>query len=118
MFNVKCSFKAGAPVSIADPAAATNLYRIAQEAVGNAVKHGKAGAIEISLDNTNNTILLAVRDDGVGFMPQDQTGSGMGLRIMQYRAGMIGATLLVQSQVKAGTRVLCFLQNSASQPAK
>ena len=47
-----------------------------------------------------------------------QAGTGMGLRIMQYRAGMIGATLLVQAQAKGGTRIVCFLQNTGSRPAK
>jgi two-component system CheB/CheR fusion protein len=118
MFNVKCSFQTGDPVLISDQAAATHLYRIAQEAVSNAIKHGKASAVEISLSNANDKILLAVSDNGIGIRSQGRTATGMGLRIMQYRAGMIGATLLVQSQGNGGTRIVCFLQKTGERTAK
>jgi PAS domain S-box-containing protein len=118
MFNVKCSFQTGDPVLISDQAAATHLYRIAQDAVSNAIKHGKASAVEISLSNANDKILLAVSDNGIGIRSQGRTATGMGLRIMQYRAGMIGATLLVQSQGNGGTRIVCFLQKTGERTAK
>jgi len=118
MFNVKCHFQTNGPVSISDQAVATHLYRIAQEAVSNAIKHGKASAVEISLANTNDKTLLTVSDNGIGFGSPVRAGTGMGLRIMQYRAGMIGATLLVQAQGNGGTRILCFFQKTGRQPAK
>jgi hypothetical protein len=118
LFNVKCQFRTDGRVSISDQAVATHLYRIAQEAVANAIKHGKAGAVEISLDNTNEQTVLAVTDNGTGFPSPVQAGSGMGLRTMQYRAGMIGATLLVQAPPEGGARILCFFQNARSQPVK
>jgi PAS domain S-box-containing protein len=118
LFSVKCRFQSGGQVLISDQAVATHLYRIAQEAVSNAIKHGKASSIEISLSNTNDKILLAVTDNGIGLASPVQGGTGMGLRIMQYRAGIIGAMLLVQAQAKGGTRIVCFLQKAASQPAK
>jgi len=111
-FNAKCHFTHDGTVSVADLLAATHLYRIAQEAVTNAIKHGKASAVEISLTNTNHKILLAVSDNGLGFGPAAQAGSGMGLPTMNYRAGRIGATLLVQTPAKGGTRILCFLQQT------
>ena len=118
LFNVKCTFKTDGPVLISDRAAATHLYRIAQEAVSNAIKHGKASAVEISLSGAHDKILLSVSDNGTGFGAPAGGGTGMGLRIMQYRAGMIGATLLVQAQGGGGTRVVCFLQKTSSQPHK
>jgi two-component system, NarL family, sensor histidine kinase NreB len=118
LFTTKCQFAHDGTVSISDLAAATHLYRIAQEAVSNAIKHGKARTVEISLTNTNDKILLAISDNGIGFRPGAQAGSGMGLPTMHYRAGMIGAALLVQTPTKGGTRILCFLPNTAGQKTK
>jgi hypothetical protein len=118
LFNVKCHFQTDGQVALSDPAVATHLYRIAREAVANAIKHGKASAVEISLANTNEKTVLAITDNGLGLRQPVQAGSGMGLRTMQYRAGMIGATLLVQSPAEGGTRILCSFQNTGSGPAK
>jgi PAS domain S-box-containing protein len=114
LFNVKCNFQTSGRVTISDQTVATHLYRIAQEAVSNAIKHGKATLIEISLTNTNDKTLLMISDNGIGIGPAVQAGTVMGLRTMQYRAGMMGATLLVQAQAQGGTRILCFLQNPDS----
>jgi PAS domain S-box-containing protein len=117
LFNVKCHFHNDGPVPISDQAMATHLYRIAQEAVGNAIKHGNAAAVEISLTHANDKIVLAVSDNGIGFKKPVHAGTGMGLRIMQYRAGRIGAALLVQAPTEGGTRIVCFFQNPEAQPA-
>ncbi|MGA2554983.1 MAG: response regulator [Verrucomicrobiota bacterium] len=117
LFNVKCTFHNDRPVAIADPAAATHLYRIAQEAVANAIKHGKASAVEISLTHAKDKIILAITDNGTGFKPAAPAGTGMGLRTMQYRSGRIGAILLVQAPAEGGTKIVCFFQNRASQAA-
>jgi PAS domain S-box-containing protein len=118
MFNVKCNFQADAAVAITDQTAATHLYRIAQEAVTNAIKHGRAKAIEIRLSQADDKILLTVSDNGVGMPSPQPTGSGMGLRTMHYRAGLIGATILVQSQAKGGTRIICFLPHPVAPKEK
>jgi len=118
MFRVQCQFQTGGRVSISDSTVATHLYRIAQEAVANALRHGKASAVVISLDNTGGETVLAVTDNGTGLASPVQAGSGMGLRSMQYRAGMIGATLRVQAPAEGGTRILCVLQNPRSRPPK
>ena len=112
LFNVKCNFSSDGTAFVFDKVVATHLYRIAQEAVTNAVKHGRASSVEIKLSHTNGKTLLAVNDNGVGFKHSTSSHTGMGLRTMQYRAGIIGAALLVQSQATGGTRVLCFLQDS------
>jgi signal transduction histidine kinase len=117
LFSVKCNFESDGAAFVFDKVVVTHLYRIAQEAVTNAIKHGRASTIEIKLSYTNGKALLAVNDNGMGFKRSATHNAGMGLRTMQYRAGIIGAALLVQSQAKGGTRVLCFLptgENPAS----
>jgi signal transduction histidine kinase len=85
---------------------AVQLYRIAQEAVHNAVEHGGAKDVQIGLASDEKQIVLTVRDDGCGF---DARGApdGMGLRIMQYRAQCIGGTCEVESVRAKGTTVIC-----------
>ena len=116
LFHVKCHFQTFGPVAVTDPAVATHLYHIAQEAVANAIKHGRAGLVEISLDNNGEKTVLAVTDNGIGIAPPVPAGAGMGLRTMQYRAGMIGAALRVEAPPGGGTRILCSFQNTPSQP--
>lgn len=109
LFGVKGKFVCETPVYIHDLLVSTHLFRIAQEAVTNAIKHGKATQIEISLVTKLDKVVLSVRDNGKGFPPHEDSGKGMGLRIMKYRAGMIGATILFQRQNAGGMAVVCFL---------
>jgi PAS domain S-box-containing protein len=110
LFNVKCRFHSDGPPAMTR-AAATHLYRIAQEAVTNAVKHGKAAAIEINLSCAHDKTVLTVSDNGVGLTTPPGGGTGMGLPTMRHRAAIIGAVLLAQSRPKGGTRIVCLLQN-------
>lgn len=84
-------------------------YLIAQEAVHNAVKHARPRNIRISLEQ-NDLLLLSVQDDGAG-IPVEPTGNrgGLGLRIMQNRAAIIGAKLTIQPAYPTGTLVMCVL---------
>jgi PAS domain S-box-containing protein len=107
MFQIACHFKCRRPVLILDNTAATHLFRIAQEAITNAIKHGKPGHIEISLTKTPGRINLAIRDDGVGLPARLRKKTGMGLRIMHYRAGLVGGSLAVQKETGGGTAVVC-----------
>jgi signal transduction histidine kinase len=109
MFSIACRFECKKRVLVHDPNVATHLYRIAQEAVSNAIKHGKAKKICISLRSAGDRISLAVRDDGAGIPKQLPKTTGMGLRIMQYRAGTMGATLTVEREPGGGTAVVCSL---------
>jgi two-component system, NarL family, sensor histidine kinase NreB len=118
LFNVKCVCESNGLASISDPTTATHLYRIAQEAVTNAVKHGKASAIEINLSNENNHVVLSVSDNGIGMTTPLGGGTGMGLRTMRYRAGIIGAALNVQTQAQGGTKIDCSLQSRKSSKTK
>jgi PAS domain S-box-containing protein len=108
LFNVDCRFECEQAVLVPDDSTATHLYHIAQEAVNNAVKHGRATRIIVSLGAANNKLALTVRDDGVGFAPQPGTNPGMGLNIMNYRAKMIGGSLEVRRCSQTGTIVTCL----------
>lgn len=107
--RLQCTFECEAPVLLHEPAVATHLYRIAQEAVSNAIRHGNAKHIVISLSERGAVITLAVEDDGVG-LPEDwQRNQGLGTRIMAYRASMIGGSLSVEPALTGGTVVTCSL---------
>jgi signal transduction histidine kinase len=107
--GVDCTFTASEHARVADPRHATQLYRIAQEAVSNAVRHGKAGRVRLGLEPEEDACMLAIEDDGVGFSPDKVAGRGMGLRTMRDRATFIGAELVVGPGPKGGTRVACRL---------
>ncbi|MCX5808449.1 MAG: histidine kinase [Proteobacteria bacterium] len=111
MFGISCRFKCDHPVLIHDNMMAIHLYRIVQEAVNNAMKHGKATEIVIHLGSMNGTAFLAVRNSGLGFRRGTKGKKGMGLSIMKHRAGMIGASLDIRSDINGGTVVTCSFQN-------
>src|SRR5262249_42301221 len=92
-------------VSVSAPAAA-QLYRIVQEALHNAVEHGRARKIEIDLGVEREKMVLTIRDDGEGF-DGSASSNGMGLRIMQYRAQCIGGSCEIRSNCGEGTIVTC-----------
>ena len=92
---------------IADEAVANHLYRIAQEAVHNAIKHGQARNIVIVLRAANDGGVLSISDDGVGIADPAGSPNGMGLRIMRYRVSMIGGALEIARAPDRGTLVRC-----------
>jgi len=114
LFSIGCRLTCRQPVLIEDNITATHLYRIAQEAVTNAIKHGKPNRIEIGLARTPGRIILAVKDNGSGLPAKPRKKPGMGLRIMRYRAGVMGGSLAIQKTTGRGTTVVCSLQESAS----
>lgn len=107
VFNTACVFSCNPPVLISDASIATHLFRIAQEAVNNAIKHGSAKNITISLSNHDENYFLSIDDDGIGFPEDIDAKKGMGLRIMNYRSRMIGASLSVGNNPWGGGRVTC-----------
>jgi PAS domain S-box-containing protein len=86
---------------------ANHLYRIAQEAVRNAVRHGRARTIRLHLTVTRAKVSLAITDDGIGLPEHAMDASGMGLKIMRYRARMLGGEIRFESVEPTGTRVVC-----------
>jgi signal transduction histidine kinase len=95
-------------VFVSNIAAAENMYRIAQEAVRNAVKHSAAKTIRISLTTVEDGLELKIEDDGTGIPPR-AAGKGMGLRIMPFRAHVIGANFSVRQREGGGTLIICKL---------
>ncbi len=106
LFHIWCRFVCPEPVLIHDNTLATHLYRIAQEAANNAIRHGCASQIGITLAAAEDKIALTIEDDGVG-IPETLSGTGMGLHIMDYRAKMIGGTIEIQRAPGRGTRIMC-----------
>lgn len=112
VFTVPCAVQCREAIEIDDPQTATNLYRIAQEAISNAVRHGGAKHIVISLALEGDRLRLAVRDDGTGFSENHEAQEGLGLSIMRYRAELVGGALEVSSS-SGGTTVACVASGVA-----
>jgi signal transduction histidine kinase len=105
--GINCTFKSqGAPKNY-EERVARQLYRIAQEAINNATRHGKARNIAVSLEASEDLTSLRILDDGVGFSPAAVNGAGMGLNIMRYRARLNGGELRIEQPKSGGTLVWC-----------
>ena len=111
LLKVSCRFECDSPVLIRDAATSGHMYRIAQEAISNAVKHGKARNITIQLETLDDGIALRLKDDGSGLPDVLPRTAGMGLRIMSHRAGMIGAIFTARREDSGGTTVTCLLRH-------
>jgi signal transduction histidine kinase len=109
LFKVACRFECDSPVLIHDTATAGHLYRIAQEAVGNAIKHGRAKNVLIRLEADEAGTVLSIRDDGAGLPAVLPLNRGMGLRIMAHRTAMIGGKFQIRRAESGGTLVTCRL---------
>ncbi|MGH7951264.1 MAG: PAS domain-containing sensor histidine kinase [Limisphaerales bacterium] len=112
LFKIRCRFFCDEPLLAVENTAALHLYYIIQEAVLNAVKHGRATDIAISIARDTDRFILTVADNGVGF-PPPAGSTGMGIRIMRYRASVIGATLDLKSEPGKGTQITCAFYPSA-----
>lgn len=110
IYKIPCTFISPIPVLVKDHTQASQLYRIAQEAVTNSMKHGRANSVWVSLEEANGGIVLKVADNGIG-LPElpEKAGKGSGLQIMRYRAAALGATLRIEKNPPSGTLVMCFL---------
>jgi signal transduction histidine kinase len=108
-FQIDCIFHGDETVRVGDSRVATQLYRIAQEAVTNAIKHAAAQRINIRLVRSDQTIVLTITDDGIGFPEALSKPEGLGLRLMAHGAALIGAKLAVGRNGMNGTIVTCKL---------
>jgi signal transduction histidine kinase len=106
--GVACRFECPDPVLLDDNRVAMHLYRIAQEAMTNALKHGKPGAVVVGLRPTEEGVQLQVSDDGAGLPASGDRREGSGLRIMRYRAAAMDAILKIDSSAGQGTRISCL----------
>lgn len=107
--HVVCEFQCDQSIRLSDSITATHLYRIAQEAVTNAIKHGHVSRIVVELFRNDGNLTLSIKDNGVGLPAALPEGRGIGLRIMSSRAGMIGGLLSVKNRAEGGTIVRCDL---------
>ncbi len=113
MFGITCQFICPRPILLRQQATATNLYRIAQEAVGNAIKHGASTRVAVSLRHAGRgQLTLAIRDNGTGIPPRPAGHAGMGLQIMRYRASMCRGRLEIRKSAPHGTLVVCRIPAS------
>jgi two-component system CheB/CheR fusion protein len=117
LFDIECVFEEVGSALVHDGTTATHMYRIAQEAVSNAVRHGQAERIKISLAAGARQTRLRIQDDGIGFPETTGDGPGMGVHIMEYRARIVGGTLDISSTMGEGTTVTCTLPHRAGSSA-
>src|SRR5205085_5832176 len=107
LFGSRCVYEsAGAPL-IQDNTMATHLYRIAQEAINNATKHGKATNVLVSLTENGKATTLRIADDGTGISKTATESDGMGLGLMRYRARLAGGELKIEEPTSGGTVISC-----------
>jgi len=107
LYGAHCRFETVGTEPFRNPPVAIHLYRIAQEALNNAIKHGRPHNVVVRLTRRGGEIRISVEDDGIGFDPISVRSGGMGLRIMRYRAKMISGKLEVRRREGGGTVVSC-----------
>ena len=112
LFKIQCRFSCDKSLLAVDNSVSLHLYYIIQESVLNAVKHGKATDILISIARDGDHFVLTIRDNGTGFRSPG-SATGMGIRIMRYRSSVIGSTLDLKSAPGQGTQITCAFYPSA-----
>lgn len=117
-FGISCQLKCDPAVSVPADDISIHLYRIAQEAIDNAVRHGKSKHVWLRLWDQNGIGIMSVTDDGSGITAQPRDNPGMGLRIMKYRAEMIGGILQIRKAHNRGTIVECSFHRRAGREGK
>ncbi len=110
LHGIDCHFECEDAVDDYHDGVALNLYRIVQEAINNAIRHGKARTIGIALSTVDGRTVLRISDDGIGMGEASLNRSGMGLSIMRYRARLNGGDLVIEQPGEGGTTVLCSAQ--------
>lgn len=108
-FGIECDFDSAAEIPPLDPPVVRELYKIAQEAMTNAIKHGKARKVDVALSNEADQLTLSIRNSGQPFPSVIGPNAGMGLRIMSYRANLIGGSVEIKPGEKGGATVTCLL---------
>jgi signal transduction histidine kinase len=107
LFEASCQFRAEGTIPAVPEGVARQLFYIAQEAATNAIKHGRPRHVWIVLDGLPDLLTLTIRNDGVPFTGAPEASAGMGLRIMNYRSRVIGATFEVATDKGGATVVQC-----------
>jgi len=110
-----CAFKTDG-TQVHDPIVAAQLFRIAQEAVSNAVRHGLPSRIDIQLERDDSHVVLTIANDGRSIQHLPDGGKGMGVRTMKYRSDVIDGTLRITPAEGGGTVVICRVPNTQPEP--
>lgn len=112
--GVRCHFEAGRPPLVGDTSTASHIFRIAQEAVRNALKHAQPTALNLSLTGDKEALILTISDNGPGLPPTARKEAGIGLRIMAHRAKLIGGDFTLESTPGQGTHIRCRVPLTAT----
>jgi signal transduction histidine kinase len=113
LLPVKCTFESAGQGGASQSGKATHLYRIAQEAIHNATKHGKAHKIDIRLSANPSATSLSIADDGIGFSKNGNAMDGVGISIMRYRANIMDGEFAIEAGSGGGTTVSCTILTGA-----
>lgn len=116
LFRIVCSFTGDRTLTLASTEASEQLFRVAQEAINNAICHGRAKRIELELAADAREITLFIRDNGGGLAQRAQPGSGIGLRIMKHRLESLEGTIEMQPGASTGLVVRCALPLAPAAP--
>jgi len=114
LLAMDCTFEFAGEYRATHNEKATHLYRIAQEAINNATKHGKARNVEMRLSANSNAMSLSVADDGSGFSKTEKDSNGVGISIMRYRANVVGGEFEIEERPSGGTIVSCTVHAGGS----
>lgn len=109
MFGIPCQCTVRGEIPVLPENTSAQFYKISQEAISNAIKHGKASCVWISISCNGQTLTVTIKNDGIPFSPPANPRARMGLRTMNYRANTIGATFEIKPDQKDGTIVTCVL---------
>ena len=112
LHSMPCQFERAGNSVIFDNAVATHLFRIAQEAVNNATRHGRAKNLSLSLTHDDEVTILRIYDDGLGISKTRRSGPGLGLSLMTYRANLAGGELVIEEPAEGGTAVVCVIRRA------
>jgi signal transduction histidine kinase len=114
LLGIECTFESAGNHRTTRDGEATHLYRIAQEAVNNATKHGRAHNIQVRLSANSSVMSLSVADDGIGFSKTEKNINGLGMSIMQYRSNAVGGEFEIEERTSGGTVVSCTVPAGGS----
>jgi len=106
---MRCEFDWQESLSISDEEVVMHFFRIAQEAIRNALKHSGATRLRVSLENVHGAVQLTIEDNGKGLLGSDGSRRGLGLRIMACRAALIGGSLKLEKGPEGGARIVCLV---------